>query len=161
MNPEEPPLLNVRDAAASLVVHPNGHANSAQTSAARGAHGGDNADMPSYEARYRTLFDQVPVAVCACDATGVIQEFNRRAVELWGRTPQIGDLRERFCGSLRIFYPDGRLMPHDESPMARVLRGECLGVAGVEIRIERPDGARRAVIARSRCEMSVGRLSAP
>ena len=148
MSHEEPPLLNVRDAATSLVVHPNGHANSAQPSAAQDSHGDDNAAMHSYEARYRTLFDLVPVAVYTCDATGVIQEFNRRAVELWGRAPQIGDPRERFCGSLRIFHPDGRLMPHDESPMARILRGECLGVAGVEILIERPDGARRTVIAR-------------
>ena len=36
------------------------------------------------KARDRTFFDLGPVAVYSCDAAGVIQEFNRRAVELWG-----------------------------------------------------------------------------
>ena len=39
------------------------------------------------EERYRTLFDLGPVAVYSCDASGVIQEFNRRAAELWGCEP--------------------------------------------------------------------------
>ena len=34
------------------------------------------------EERYRALFDLVPAAVYSCDPSGVIQEFNRRAVEL-------------------------------------------------------------------------------
>ena len=33
------------------------------------------------EQRDRTLFDFGPVAVYSCDSAGVIQEFNRRAVE--------------------------------------------------------------------------------
>src|SRR5205814_5920515 len=44
------------------------------------------------ELRYRTLFDVVPVAVYACDAEGLIQEFNQRAVELWGRESKKDDL---------------------------------------------------------------------
>ena len=52
------------------------------------------------EERYRTLFDLGPVAVYSCDASGVIQEFNRRAVELWGCCqPTGGDTDKRFCGS--------------------------------------------------------------
>jgi len=50
------------------------------------------------EERYRTLFDLGPVAVYCCDASGVIQEFNRRAVELWGCEPVSGDTDKRFCG---------------------------------------------------------------
>ena len=50
--------------------------------------------------RYRTLFELSPVAVYSCDASGVIQNFNHRAAELWGRTPAPGDRDERFCGSL-------------------------------------------------------------
>src|SRR5213593_4792130 len=46
------------------------------------------------ELRYRTLFDLVPVAVYACDADGLIQEFNQRAVELWGREPKKNDPKE-------------------------------------------------------------------
>jgi PAS domain-containing protein len=45
----------------------------------------------SAEERYRTWFDLGPVAVYSCDASGVIQEFNRRAVELWGLRTGGGD----------------------------------------------------------------------
>ena len=78
------------------------------------------------EERYRTLFDLVPVAVYVCDADGIIQEYNRRAAELWGREPGQNGEKPRFCGSYKIYYPDGRYMPHEECPMARVLRGEKL-----------------------------------
>jgi PAS domain S-box-containing protein len=96
--------------------------------------------------RYRILFDLVPVAVYTCDANGVIQEYNRRAVELWGREPGRNGEKPRFCGSYKIYYPHGRYMPHKECPMARVLRGEKLKAKDLEIIVERPDGERRHVI---------------
>ena len=65
------------------------------------------AAMRESEERYRTLFDLGPVAVYSCDASGVIQKFNRRAAELWGREPASGDTDERFCGSFKMFRPDG------------------------------------------------------
>ena len=65
------------------------------------------------ETRFRTLFNLVPSAVYSCDVQGVIQDFNRRATELWGRTPARGDASARFCGSIRMFRPDG-------SPMTNV-----------------------------------------
>src|SRR5262245_18552648 len=92
------------------------------------------------EERYRTLFHLAPVAVYSCDADGVIQEFNERAAALWGREPRRGDRRERFCGSFRLYFPDGRVMPHDQCPMARVLRGEALTGHECEILVEQPDG---------------------
>ncbi|MGH2486736.1 MAG: PAS domain S-box protein, partial [Ktedonobacterales bacterium] len=66
------------------------------------------------------------MALYSCDADGVIQEYNQRAIELWGREPRAGDPHERYCGSFKIFYPDGRFMPYDACPMARALRGETL-----------------------------------
>ena len=39
------------------------------------------------EERFHALFDLVPVAVYSCATSGVIQNFNRRAAELWGREP--------------------------------------------------------------------------
>ena len=96
--------------------------------------------------RYRALFDLVPVAVYTCDANGVIREYNRRAVELWGREPGRNGEKPRFCGSYKIYYPDGRYMPHKECPMARLLRGEKLKAEDLEIIVERPDGERRHVI---------------
>ena len=82
--------------------------------------------MRQSELRYRTLFDLVPVAVYACDGDGLIQEFNQRAVELWGREPKKNDPKEKFCGSFKIFSSDGRSMPHAKCPMARALKGETL-----------------------------------
>jgi PAS domain S-box-containing protein len=98
------------------------------------------------EERYRTLFDLVTVAVYVCDADGIIQEYNRRATELWGREPNANGEKARFCGSYKIYYPDGRLMPHEECPMARALRGEKLTRKDLEIVVERPDGERRHVV---------------
>src|ERR1700682_5979782 len=89
------------------------------------------------ELRYRTLFDLVPVAVYACDADGLIQEFNQRAVELWGREPKKNDPKEKFCGSLKIFSSDGRSLPHTKCPMARALKGETLKAGDLEILVER------------------------
>jgi PAS domain S-box-containing protein len=98
------------------------------------------------EERYRTIFDLVPVAVYVCDADGIIQEYNRRAVELWGGEPGQNGVKPRFCGSHKLYYPDGRHMPHEECPMARILRGEKLKPEDLEIIVERPDGQRRHVI---------------
>lgn len=102
------------------------------------------------EERYRNLFDLVPVAVYACDAEGVIREYNQRAVELWGQ--EVGRNGEscRFCGSYKIYYPDGRPMPLEKCPMARALRGEKLTANDLEIVIERPSGERRHVISAPR-----------
>jgi PAS domain S-box-containing protein len=98
------------------------------------------------EGRYRALFDLGPVAIYACDAAGVIQDFNRRAVELWGRKPAPGDTDERFCGSSKLFHPDGRFMPHEQCPMAEVASGKIPNVRDTEVLIERPDGSRVTVI---------------
>ncbi|HEY5265142.1 MAG TPA: ATP-binding protein, partial [Steroidobacteraceae bacterium] len=98
------------------------------------------------EERYRTLFDLGPVAIYSCDVAGVIQQFNRRAAELWGREPVLGDTDERFCGSFRLFRPDGTCMPHAQCPMAEVLSGERAQVRDAEVLIERPDGSRVTVV---------------
>ena len=98
------------------------------------------------EERYRTLFDLGPVAVYSCNAAGVIETFNRRAAELWGREPAIGDPTERFCGSFRMFRSDGRLMSHGQCPMAEVVVGTLSEVRDAEVVIERPDGTRVTVI---------------
>jgi len=98
------------------------------------------------EDRYRTLFDLAPVAVYSCDASGVIRDYNSRAAELWGRKPEVGDTDERFCGSFRMYRPDGSFMPHEHCPMGDVLTGKMPGVRDGEVHIERPDGSRIIVI---------------
>jgi PAS domain S-box-containing protein len=103
-------------------------------------------ELRDSEERYRTLFDLGPVAVYSCDASGVIQKFNRHAAELWGREPALGDTDERFCGSFKLFRPDGSLMPHDQCPMAEVVSGKVAEVRDAEVLIERPDGSRVTVV---------------
>ncbi len=93
------------------------------------------------EERYRTLFHACPVAVYSCEVSGVIRDFNPRAVELWGREPKPGDTDERFCGSFKLYRPDGTFMPHDQCPMANVLSGAIPEARDTEVRVERPDGS--------------------
>lgn len=107
------------------------------TSSKHAAHG---------EARYRFLFESSPAAVYSIDAAGVIQEFNECAAELWGRSPELGDTDERFCGSHKMFRPDGSFMPHDECPMAQVVAGKVAEISNGEVVILRPDGSRITVI---------------
>ena len=92
------------------------------------------------------MFDLGPVAVYSCDASGVIQHFNRRAAELWGREPAAGDTDERFCGLFKLFRPDGSFMPHEQCPMAEVIAGKISAAQDAEVLIERPDGSRVTVV---------------
>ena len=94
------------------------------------------------EGRYRALFEMGPVASYSCHASGVIRDFNPRSAELWGREPATGDDNERFCGSFKMFRPDGSYMPHAQSPMADVLSGRIPKARDVEVHFERPDGTR-------------------
>jgi PAS domain S-box-containing protein len=87
------------------------------------------------------LFEQLPFAVYVCDRDGLVLRYNRRAAALWGRLPKLGDPDERFCGSYRMFRPDGSLLPHHQCPMADVLR-TGVSVREREVHIERPDGSR-------------------
>ena len=85
------------------------------------------------------LLESLPVAVYTTDAEGRITYFNSAAAEFWGVSPQLG--RDRWCGSWRLYWPDGRPMAHDECPMAVTLK-EGRPVRGEEAILERPDGTR-------------------
>ncbi len=95
---------------------------------------------------YRALFELDPTAVYSCDKNGVITSFNRRAAELWGRAPAPDDTDERFCGSYKLFRPDGTYMPHDQCPMADVVAGRMTECRDQEVLIERPNGSQVTVI---------------
>jgi PAS domain S-box-containing protein len=91
------------------------------------------------------LIEILPAAVYVCDAEAVIVACNRRATELWGRTPKLGDTDEKFCGSHKLFRLDGSFLPHRETPMEWVLRtGDA--ARDQEVIIERPDGSRVTVL---------------
>ena len=93
---------------------------------------------------YRQILQDLPALLYACDAEGRVTLFNRAAAELWGRAPTI--LQDLWCGSWKIYRPDGTVLPLDECPMAIALRENRAVDRGEEIIIERPDGSRRHVL---------------
>jgi PAS domain S-box-containing protein len=102
-------------------------------------------ELAASEQRFRSLFDFAPMAVFLCDYSGVIQAYNERAAQIWGRRPVCGDPNEKFCGSLQLRLPSGEALPHDHSPIVDVLRtGE--GRENVEVVVEREDGSQVLVL---------------
>ena len=91
------------------------------------------------ERHWRDLINALPVAVYTTDRAGCITFYNEAAAALWGRRPALGE--DWWCGSWRLYWPDGKPMSHEDCPMALVLR---LGrpIRGVEAVAERPDGSR-------------------
>jgi PAS domain S-box-containing protein len=92
---------------------------------------------------FRHLLEILPVAVYTCDNDGYITFYNKHAVELWGKEPQIG--KDMWCGSFKIFTPEGNPMPLDQCPMAVAL-ATGQEVLDQEIVVERPDGSRINVV---------------
>jgi PAS domain S-box-containing protein len=92
--------------------------------------------------RYRALLQALGVAVYTTDADGRIDFYNDAAAAFWGRRPEIGEL---WCGSWRLYRPDGTPLPHDECPMAMALRDER-PIRDHEAVAERPDGSRVAFV---------------
>lgn len=85
------------------------------------------------------MLDALPAAIYTTDANGALTHYNRAAVEFSGREPQLGT--DHWCVTWKLYYPDGRPMPHDECPMAIALK-ERRPVHGAEAIAERPDGTR-------------------
>jgi PAS domain S-box-containing protein len=88
-----------------------------------------------------SVLDAIPGAVYVCDEEGWLVCYNSEAAELWGRQPALGGAREKFCGSHRLFLPDGTPLLHEDCPMADAVRVGTTTRNGKVI-IERPDGAR-------------------
>jgi len=92
---------------------------------------------------FHELVNVLPAAVYTTDGAGRITYFNEAAVELWGCRPELG--RSEWCGSWKLFWPDGRRMPHDQCPMAVAVK-ERRSVRGFDAVAERPDGTRISFI---------------
>ena len=89
--------------------------------------------------RFRELLQALPAAIYTTDAAGRITFYNDAAATLWGCHPELG--KTEFCGTWKLYWPDGTPMPHDECPMALALR-EKRPNRGMEAIAERPDGVR-------------------
>ena len=96
-------------------------------------------EADSREGHFREILDELPAAIYVTDALGRITYFNEAAAMLWGHRPTLGT--SEWCGSWKLFWPDGRVLPHEECPMAIAIR-EKRAVRGMEAIAERPDGTR-------------------
>jgi len=90
-------------------------------------------------ARLNQFLNALPAAIYMTDADGRITYFNEAAATLWGCRPKLNT--DLWCGSWRLFWPDGTPMPHDACPMAIALK-ERRAVRGGQAIAERPDGSR-------------------
>ena len=88
---------------------------------------------------FRDIVDLLPAAIYVTDASGRIIYYNDAAATLWGWRPELGTAE--WCGSWKLFWPDGRAMAHGECPMAIAVK-EGRPVFGMEAVAERPDGVR-------------------
>jgi PAS domain S-box-containing protein len=88
---------------------------------------------------FRKVLDELPAAIYTTDAKGRITYFNEAAAALWGCRPELG--KSEWCGSWKLYWPDGTPLPHGECPMALALE-EKRAVRGMEAVAERPDGTR-------------------
>src|SRR5664279_4298774 len=97
------------------------------------------ATLRERDRRFRELLDALPAAIYTTDTAGRITYYNESAVVLWGHRPTLGT--SEWCGSWKLFWPDGTPLPHDQCPMAVALK-EDRAVRGMEAACERPDGTR-------------------
>jgi PAS domain S-box-containing protein len=87
------------------------------------------------------ILNLLPMAAYVVRADGVVIWYNRRAAELWGRKPLMGDTDERFCGADTLYRADGSHMAHCDTPIAQALSTGA-SVHEEEVIIGRPDGSR-------------------
>jgi PAS domain S-box-containing protein len=88
---------------------------------------------------FRELVNALPAAIYTTDPSGRITYYNEAAAALWGCRPDLGN--SDWCGSWRLFWPDGRVMPHEQCPMATAVKKQQ-AIRGLEAIAERPDGTR-------------------
>ena len=81
------------------------------------------------ETYFRQVLDLLPAAVYITDAVGLITYYNEAAVAMWGHRPELG--LSEWCGSWKLYWPDGKPLPHDQCPMALALR-EKRPIRGME-----------------------------
>jgi len=98
---------------------------------------GVGASLVPGDSDARRVLDALAAAVYVTDAAGKITYYNDAAAALWGYRPKLG--QAYWCGSWKLYWPDGGPLPHDQCPLAVALR-EGRPVRGVEAVAQRPDG---------------------
>ena len=91
--------------------------------------------------RYHPQIDTDSTAFYTLNEAGFITYYSKLAVEIWGRSPELGDTYERFVSPYIQYRQEGRYLPRGQSPMNDVLAGTIPGVFNAEVHIYRPDGS--------------------
>jgi PAS domain S-box-containing protein len=96
-----------------------------------------NLSVRKSEAQLRTIVESLDEGVVVADLTGRLQHFNRAALDMHGFTSMEECLRREpeFADSFELRGMDGSILPLDEWPVSRILRGETL--RDMEVRIRR------------------------
>ena len=96
---------------------------------------------PALQATLRAadgILDLLPIATFICDARGAILQYNRHAVDIWGRVPSPGQTYDDFLAGSRLHAVDG-------TPVAQSLLADVLAngapVRDAERLVARADGS--------------------
>lgn len=103
----------------------------------------DFVDIERKNKQYQSLIENSPLAIYTSDQHGHLTFLNKAAVQLWGRTPNIGE--DLWVGPWKIHAPDGRPMELKDSPMAKALQ-QMGRFENEEIVIQRPDQTFRRLL---------------
>lgn len=95
------------------------------------------------EKMYRDLIHNLPVATYSCDVEGRIVLYNKAAVALWGKEPELG--KDLWHNSWNINGNKNNPAPLNLCSMAKSLQEEDT-ILRKEIIIERPNGEKRNVL---------------
>ncbi len=98
------------------------------------------------EQNLRELVAVMPAAVYACDRDGIITYYNRQAVEIWGRAPDLDDPPWASLDSRRIYHTDGTVLRPEDMPLREVL-SSGVPIVNRELVLERSDLSRINVLA--------------
>ena len=93
----------------------------------------------------QSVLDAIPTGFCVCRSDGALVRYNRRATELWGRAPRVGDPSEVAEHNFHRSTPEGLPLPFAATPVAVALRSG-MPVRGAELFIERPGGSQVPVL---------------
>jgi signal transduction histidine kinase/CheY-like chemotaxis protein len=101
--------------------------------------------MLGSEGQLQALIDRLPIGIGTIDARGRTLSLNQAGLELHGfqSLDEMIVAFDQYKADFQLRDLDGRLIPPDDWPLARALRGEF--VSDMEVDLRRPDGARRIV----------------
>ena len=88
--------------------------------------------------RLTDVLRSLPIPIYMTDAEGRITFYNEAAVDFWGRRP---DDATRWCGSWKLYLPDGQPIAHEDCPLGVAVRRQ-VDTRWQRAIAERQDGTR-------------------